>query len=306
MANDIETTAPARAVVKAPVTSGSALAAFIPTNLDDAWRLSGAIATSGMAPKTYGTDQSKIMVGILAGAEVGLTPFVALQSIAVISGNPTLWGDGQLGLVMASGLLEDFEESDDGKEATCRAVRKGRPTPIIRTFSVEDAKVAGLSGKTGPWQQYPKRMRQLRARSFCLRDAFPDVLKGLKSAEEVRDYQPMGGGQLSNGRPGGAVSASALLEHDDEQEDFNPETGEVQTGRRDEDHGDQNSGDETDPRRVMADALILRCDGASIMGDVINAETEFAKHSPAFPDELVEEVDRAIATAKARLKGGVA
>jgi hypothetical protein len=32
-------------------------------------------------------------------------------------------------------------------------------------------------------------MLQLRARGFALRDAFPDVLKGLVTAEEAQDYQ---------------------------------------------------------------------------------------------------------------------
>jgi predicted ATPase len=53
---------------------------------------------------------------------------------------------------------------------------------------VADAKKAGLWGKTGPWSQYSKRMLQLRARGFALRDAFPDVLKGLVTAEEAQDY----------------------------------------------------------------------------------------------------------------------
>jgi hypothetical protein len=211
MATQITTTEDAaKPPLKAPVRAGGSLAAFVPQSLEEAWRLSTAIAASGMAPKTYGTDPNKIMVGLLAGAEVGLTPFVALQSIANINGNPALWGDGMLGLVEASGLLEDFEESDDGKVATCRAVRKGRKTPIIRTFSTDDAKVAGLAGKTGPWQQYPKRMRQMRARSLTLRDGFSDVLKGIKSAEEVRDYAPMDGGMLGTGT---ATVTAAMIEH---------------------------------------------------------------------------------------------
>jgi hypothetical protein len=37
--------------------------------------------------------------------------------------------------------------------------------------------------------QYPNRMLQLRARSFALRDAFPDALKGIGIAEEVRDVE---------------------------------------------------------------------------------------------------------------------
>ena len=50
-----------------------------------------------------------------------------------------------------------------------------------------DAKRAGLWTKAGPWQTYPRRMLQMRARSFALRDAFPDVLKGLISVEEALD-----------------------------------------------------------------------------------------------------------------------
>src|SRR3546814_7669438 len=75
--------------------------------------------------------------------------FQALQSIAVIGNNPAIWGDGALALDQGSGLLIDMEETDDGHTATCRLVRKGRETPIIRTFSMDDAKKAGLSGKQG-------------------------------------------------------------------------------------------------------------------------------------------------------------
>jgi hypothetical protein len=34
-------------------------------------------------------------------------------------------------------------------------------------------------------------MLQMRARSFALRDAFPDALRGVGISEEVSDYQPM-------------------------------------------------------------------------------------------------------------------
>src|SRR5690606_6210149 len=63
--------------------------------------------------------------------------------------------------------------------------------PIKATFSVADAKKAGLWGKQGPWQQYPKRMLSMRARAFALRDGFADVLRGLGIAEEVQDHQPI-------------------------------------------------------------------------------------------------------------------
>ena len=72
--------------------------------------------------------------------------------------------------------------------ATCEAKRRGDAEPVVSRFSMADAKRAGLAGKTGPWTQYPKRMLQMRARGFALRDAFPDLLRGFVTAEEAQDY----------------------------------------------------------------------------------------------------------------------
>jgi len=66
-------------------------------------------------------------------------------------------------------------------------MRKDDPNPVLGQFSMADAARAGLKGKSGPWQQYPQRMLQMRARGFALRDAFPDVLRGLISAEVAMD-----------------------------------------------------------------------------------------------------------------------
>jgi hypothetical protein len=95
-------------------------------------------------------------------------------------------------LVQSSTVCEYVAEKveGDGEQmiATCTAKRRGYPEPTTVRFSVADAKKAGLWGKSGPWTQYPRRMLQLRARGFALRDAFPDVLKGLVTAEEAQDY----------------------------------------------------------------------------------------------------------------------
>ena len=38
-----------------------------------------------------------------------------------------------------------------------------------------------------PWYKYPKRMLQMRARSWALRDTFADILAGFSTVEEARD-----------------------------------------------------------------------------------------------------------------------
>jgi len=148
------------------------------------------IAQSNMVPKDFRGRPGDVMIAVQMGMEVGLKPMQALQSIAVINGRPALWGDGALAVVRARPDCDDIVETVSGESearvATCTITRRGR-TPVVRTFSVADAKKAGLFGKEGPWRNYPDRMLQMRARGFALRDAFPDALKGFAIAEEAMD-----------------------------------------------------------------------------------------------------------------------
>jgi hypothetical protein len=181
--------APSLPAKVAGMSAGGTVRALVPQTFDDVWRLANVISKSGMAPKDLKSPEA-VSIAIMHGLEVGLPPMMALQSIAVINGRPTLWGDGALGLVRATGELEEFEEGVDGggdkMTGYCRIKRKGQKT-ITHEFTVEDAKKAGLWNKEGPWRTYPRRMIVMRPRSWCLRDAFADVLKGLRIAEEVMD-----------------------------------------------------------------------------------------------------------------------
>jgi hypothetical protein len=193
---------------------------LLPRSLKEALQLASLLSKSKLVPKGFENPEA-CLVGILYGMEVGLSPIAALQRMAIIDGRPTIWGDAALALVEASGLLIKIEErieisesktdhqssvwphneqlpqtvhqrpdqADDGpstksRTAICQVLRSGRSEPITRTFSIEDAKRAGLWQKPGPWTDYPDRMLMMRARAFALRDAFPDVLMGLYLKEE--------------------------------------------------------------------------------------------------------------------------
>lgn len=158
-----------------------------PKTFDEAWRFCEIVTSSGLCPKGFEKKPADAFIAIQWGSEVGLKALQALQNIAVINGRPSLWGDAVIAIVRASPLCEYVKETDDGHTATCKVKRRGEAEEI-RTFSMDDAKTAGLMGKQGPWTQYPKRMRQMRARAFALRDVFPDVLKGMPIAEELMDY----------------------------------------------------------------------------------------------------------------------
>ncbi len=161
---------------------------FTPQNLTEAMKFCEMLAESSIIPQNFRGKPGDILVAIEWGMEVGLKPMQALNNIAVINGRPSIWGDAALALVRASGLLEYIDERVEGDTAVCRIKRKGEPE-TIRTFSMEDADRAGLTKKPGPWQQYPKRMLQMRARAWALRDVFPDVLSGIAIAEEAQDIE---------------------------------------------------------------------------------------------------------------------
>jgi hypothetical protein len=171
---------------------------LLPRSLKEALQLASLLSKSKLVPKGFENPEA-CLVGILYGMEVGLSPIAALQRMAIIDGRPTIWGDAALALVQASGLLvsisEDIIESEIHKNstphfsATCSVKREGRSDPVTRSFSIEDAKRAGLWQKPGPWKDYPKRMLTMRARAFALRDAFPDVLAGLYLREEFEGVE---------------------------------------------------------------------------------------------------------------------
>jgi hypothetical protein len=157
-----------------------------PQTFEQALTLSDYLAESDMVPKDFKGKPGNCLVAIQWGMEIGLQPLQAMQNIAVINGRPSLWGDAVIALARSSPACEYIIESQTATEATCRVKRRGEAEQV-RTFSMLDAKAAGLAGKQGPWTQYPKRMMQMRARAFAIRDVFPDVLKGLPVAEEVMD-----------------------------------------------------------------------------------------------------------------------
>lgn len=195
-------------------------------------------------PHAIDVATARAMHAMQLGMEVGLPPAQAIQSIIVTNGVGTLWGDTQLALVLSSGKAEYVREYTEGGDMwldadqkkpnlaytwICETKRKGAPAPIMAKFSIADAQRAGLwdkrgkpyngqEGKPSTWITHPNRMGKYKARAFCLRDVYPDVLKGLSHSREemegeVIDVTPSAGAtDLSPTNP--SEKLNAILEKD--------------------------------------------------------------------------------------------
>ena len=113
--NDLKTknkTVPVPAPTKphVPIINGQ----LAPTDFDGLYRVAEIMSQSGLVPSSYNNQPAKIFVAVQMGMELGLSPMASLQNIAVINGNPSIWGDAVLGIVSGSGILEDFKEEEAG------------------------------------------------------------------------------------------------------------------------------------------------------------------------------------------------
>jgi len=169
-----------------------------PKTLDEQLQFANWAVTSKLLPYQIDTP-SKAWLVMQRGAELGMVGLAAFDFLYVVKGRVRMTPDCVKAKALASGLLEDMREevggTGDQMKARVTLKRRGLPTPVVGEFSVEDAKTAGLWGKTGKdgkpsgWVTYPKRMLLARARGFAFGDAFKDLTGGLQ-VREVFDLDP--------------------------------------------------------------------------------------------------------------------
>ncbi len=175
----------------APPATSTAVATFdlSPRTFEQALQLADYMSKSEMVPKQYRGRPGDCFIAMQWGMEIGLKPLQALQSIAAINGKPNIYGDAGKALLLAHGCIIEEDDTETVKangRGRCSIKRPGRPV-VHRTFSLEDAKTAGLWGKEGPWRAYPYRQMAWRAFWFAARDAAADLLRGMGGAEEAMD-----------------------------------------------------------------------------------------------------------------------
>lgn len=176
--------------------SESKALSIVPRTIDESADLAERFSKSTLLPKSMQGKAPDVLVTIMAGAEMGLSPMASLRAIHVIEGKPVLSADGMVAIVLGSGkamYFERVEESD--KAVTYETQRVGAKAPRRATWTMEMAKVAALHLKDN-WRAHPRAMLAARAKAELARDVYPDVLMGCYTEDEIgspstrTDYVP--------------------------------------------------------------------------------------------------------------------
>lgn len=159
--------------------------AIVPRTIDEVHSLAEVLAKSSLMPDALRNKVPDVVVSILAGQELGLSPMAAIRGVHVVQGKPVLSADTMVALILGSGLAEYFSCIEDtDTRVTYETKRKGSPHVAKASWSTEDTKRAGLQSKDN-WRLYTRAMMKARAKAALARDTYPDVLAGCYDPDEI-------------------------------------------------------------------------------------------------------------------------
>lgn len=202
-------TLPAKPAPKAPLQAGAKAAGIVPTSIEEVSRIAkvaiGAGLQVGGSKDNADEKLAKAMMIVLQGLELSVAPVQALNGIAIIGGRPAPFGKFARALVLRAGhRVDEWAEGtpyDDDFTHFCKVTRGDNGQVTERSFSVRDAKDAGLWDERAkverwqktvdndaPWFRYRKDM--LAARAFSRASiGVADALLGMEIAEVLRDVE---------------------------------------------------------------------------------------------------------------------
>ena len=159
---------------------------IVPRTLPEVSALAEVLAKSTLLPEGLQGKVPDVVVQILAGQELGLSPMAAIRGIHIVAGKPIIAADTMVALVLRSGLAEYFACIEDtDASVTYETKRRGSPIAQKLSWTVADTKRAGVQLKDN-WRTFPRAMMKARAKSALARDVYPDVLAGCYDPDEIQ------------------------------------------------------------------------------------------------------------------------
>jgi len=151
----------------------------------DTWRVIEAMAPAMHKARMFGvTNWEQAAAIMVKGHELGLGLAASFEFIQVVMNKPALSPRGCLALIHRSDLIEVKIKESTTERCTVWMRRKDSGFEFETTWTMEDAEKAGVVKDNSGWKSYPANMLRWRAIGFCADVVCPDLIGGLKRADE--------------------------------------------------------------------------------------------------------------------------
>lgn len=157
----------------------------------DVWHMISEVAPAMHAARWFGVgNPEQAMAIMLKGHELGLGLAASFEFIKPVQGRPCLTPMGALALIQNSPVITELEIRDlidaQGQPSGCQVrMKRSNGFEYSCAFTRADAERAGLIKPDSGYDKYPANMYRWRAIGFCADVVCPDVLGGLKRADEL-------------------------------------------------------------------------------------------------------------------------
>lgn len=158
--------------------------ALEPQSNEQAWRCAHMLYKSRM----FGDwpNPEAIMAIVMRGRTMGIDAVTSLAGFHFVKGRPAMSAQMMIGLIKRNPMCEWFRfVGGDGSSATWETKHRAEPEPTRLTYTIQEAKDAGLVG--GNWSKRPQTMLRWRCGTELARLVYPDVVTGLYTPDELRE-----------------------------------------------------------------------------------------------------------------------
>ena len=148
-----------------------------------------SLCRSLMATKHYAKmGEVGIFAIVQKGISLGLNPIDALiGGLYCGQGRVMMPSETMNRLIRLAGHSISKDPKSDEKVCILHGKRSDNGDTWTESFSIEDAKRAGIYKEGGTWGKYPKAMLFARALSVLARQLFPDVISGCYVEGEITE-----------------------------------------------------------------------------------------------------------------------
>lgn len=164
---------------------------------ENSQRMAKALACSDLVPESYRNNIANALIALEIAQRIGCSPLMVMQNLNIIHGRPSWSSTFIAAAINSCGRFEPLKFALEGKGddrgcyawTTARGDAKGERLSGTRV-TIGMAKAEGWTTRKGSkWITMPDLMLQYRAATFFGRMYAPDVLMGMRPADEHQDIE---------------------------------------------------------------------------------------------------------------------